>query len=592
MGVGAGSSVATPAGSTIYFESSVREDEASSGKERKLPVVREIGRYQLQELLAQGGFASVWRGYDPVLRRDVAIKVPRTDKSVSPDIASDFLAEARRIADLNLAGVVPVYDLVEEDDGQILIVSKLMEGGTLATRMRRSRLDPRQACEWIATIAETLHAAHLKNVVHRDIKPANILLDAGGVPFVADFGLATTELEQRSESGGVVGTFSYMSPEQARGDAHLVDGRTDIYGLGMVLYEMLTGRVGFLGTSSAAVVEQILKREPRPLRSIDASIPPALERICLKCLAKNIPDRYTTASDLAADLRHWLRETSIPQTTLPETSTLPLAWRYAAIGILVVTILGTIIVVSGSGEQNAPSTAANSDDKDAVTNPPPPVAPPIAELSEFPPHPGEWTQVLRRPPKPLIWPLQKSRRSTEHDGEALLLKVKCDQLGLLELGETKQPDLAMQGVIEQAKWEGGVGFFFGYHIDNVAGPGVRRFQTATLETATNDGQVRLVICQSLYEVDGGGTTILMQRHIPITEAFLVPARPQNFEMSIEEMRLVVRWDEKRSFQVPAEVLRSFQPADFVGKFGLFVNRSEATFRNVNVKISDPKASAP
>jgi formylglycine-generating enzyme required for sulfatase activity len=182
------------------------------------------------------------------------------------------------------------------------VVSKLIEGSDLALRIRDSRPSFRESAELIATIAEALHYAHTKGLVHRDIKPGNILLDTSSKPFLADFGLALKD-EDFGKAGLIAGTPPYMSPEQARGEGHRVDGRSDIFSLGSVLYELLTGRRPFRGDSHSEVLDQIVGTEPRPPRQIDDTIPKELERICLKAMMKRAPDRYTTAKDMAEDLR-------------------------------------------------------------------------------------------------------------------------------------------------------------------------------------------------------------------------------------------------------------------------------------------------
>src|SRR5262249_39041133 len=163
------------------------------------------------------------------------------------------------------------------------------------------------AAELVARVAEALHYAHLQRVVHRDVKPANILLDTGGKPHVADFGLALREGDF-GKGAGFAGTPAYMSPEQARGEGHRVDGRTDIFSLGVVFYELLTGRRPFRAETRGELLELIASAEPRPPRQVEDGIPKELERICLKALAKRASDRYTTAKDLADDLQHFLAE--------------------------------------------------------------------------------------------------------------------------------------------------------------------------------------------------------------------------------------------------------------------------------------------
>jgi serine/threonine protein kinase len=184
-------------------------------------------------------------------------------------------------------------------------VYEFIEGETLEERLQRGRLEHREAARLVADVADALHYTHLHGLIHRDIKPANILLDARGRPHVTDFGLAVWYEELTKERRRPAGTPSYMSPEQVRGDADRTDSRTDIYSLGVVLYELLCGRRPFTGDTHDALFEQIAHREARPPRTIDGSVPRDLERICLKALCKQIGDRYTTGRDMAEELRDW-----------------------------------------------------------------------------------------------------------------------------------------------------------------------------------------------------------------------------------------------------------------------------------------------
>jgi eukaryotic-like serine/threonine-protein kinase len=263
------------------------------------PTPARIGRYRVDSILGEGGFGRVYLGYDEDLNRKVAIKVPR--RQYQPDARGGdiLLKEARIVASLNHAAIVRVFDYGRTDDGACFVVCEFIEGTDLATKAKRTPLSIAASVELIASVAEALHSAHLKGIVHRDVKPSNILIDGRGCPFVADFGIALTE-DDYGRASATIGTLLYMSPEQLRGEGHLVDGRSDIFSLGVVFYELLTGRRPF---SSSSRQSGPVLLDPRPPRQINDLIPRELERICLRAMSNRVADRYPTAVDLASDLR-------------------------------------------------------------------------------------------------------------------------------------------------------------------------------------------------------------------------------------------------------------------------------------------------
>src|SRR6266481_3820428 len=279
---------------------------------RVVELLGEIGDYELLEEVGRGGQGVVFRARQKSLNRTVALKVISLGQWASKAHLKRFRLEAEAAARLEHPGIVPIHE-VGERDGSCYFSMKFIEGGQLDEVVRREAMPIRRAVELIAKVARTVHYAHEHGILHRDIKPGNILLDAKGEPHLTDFGLARlVESESTvTRTLEVLGTPSYMAPEQAVGNNAAIGSVTDVYGLGAVLYQLLTGHPPFAGGTTYETIKLLCDTEPRQPRLLNPKIDRDLSTICLKCLDKDPKRRYASALALAEDLERWLRREPI-----------------------------------------------------------------------------------------------------------------------------------------------------------------------------------------------------------------------------------------------------------------------------------------
>jgi serine/threonine protein kinase len=304
--------VTEPAAPCLTLNVNPLAEAAPGASHSALGSVRYFGDYELLEEIARGGMGVVYKARQVSLNRIVAVKMILAGQLASAAEVKRFRTEAEAAAQLQHPNIVAIHE-VGEHAGQQYYSMDFVVGTSLAARLSNQPLPLVEAVRWMKTIAEAVHFAHQRGIVHRDLKPANVLLDEAGHPHVTDFGLAKRleHGEGITASGAMLGTPAYMSPEQAAGRQDLVGPTGDVFSLGVMLYEMITGRVPFRGSNLAETLAQILQQEPLPPSKLNPRIPPDLETICLKCLEKRPDRRYPTADELAKDLGRFLNDEAI-----------------------------------------------------------------------------------------------------------------------------------------------------------------------------------------------------------------------------------------------------------------------------------------
>ena len=271
-----------------------------------------FGKYELLGEVGRGGMGIVYKARQRDLNRIVALKMILASEWASAEEVRRFQAEARATARLRHRNIVAIHEIGEES-GRHFFAMDFVEGESLSAIVGRGPLAPEQAARWMVSIAQAVHHLHEQGIVHRDLKPSNVVIDAAGEPIVMDFGLAKVFDSEHAatRSGAILGTPSYMSPEQAAGRNSLISARSDVYSLGAMLYEMLSGRPPFREATPLDTLVQVIEGEPTLLRQLRSTIPRELELICFRCLEKNPARRYASAAELAADLTRFLKGESI-----------------------------------------------------------------------------------------------------------------------------------------------------------------------------------------------------------------------------------------------------------------------------------------
>jgi len=478
-----------------------KPDNASEGE---FPV--RIDRYTIEKPLGHGAFGTVLLAKDTNLNRPVAIKLPHRHLLEKPGALDQFLEEACAVAKLSHSGIVPIFDSGVLDDGRAYAVLEYLSGGTLAKRLRRQPMEIMEAVDCLIQLADAAHYAHQRGIFHLDLKPSNVLLDEHGRPKISDFGLALDAEEQIRLKEYVGGTPSYMSPEQTRGETRRLDGRSDIWALGVILYSLLAGRLPFRADDVDELFSAICSHDPRPLRQINDAIPQQLDQAVRRCLEKQPRDRFETAGDLADELRDWklnasgfiratpsvVVESDVTDRPSPgssrghgstanQGSTIPIEHvttpRSDSIARwLPVALTGLFLVGTGvawkmelfSNENSLPQPFVHPEYPPTQPTQPEVIEPSVripadyAGLLESILPADQWHPLLDRPPHKLHWPLIERGSRYEFKPATRELWLTVDGEAMMELGQTQASSYRVRATFYQPSWNGGTGLFWGY----------------------------------------------------------------------------------------------------------------------------------
>jgi serine/threonine-protein kinase len=415
------------------------------------PDLPPVPGYEVEAVLGRGGMGIVFRASHVRLKRRVALKMLLAGAYAAPHERARFQREAEAVAALRHPNIVQVYD-VGDSDGRPYFTMEYVEGSSLAHQLAGAPQPACQAAQLVATLAAAVHAAHARGIVHRDLKPANVLLAEDGTPKVTDFGLARRQDAGAglTHTGEAVGTPSYMAPEQAQGRPDMVGPATDIYGLGAILYEMLTGRPPFRAATAAETVQQVIAQEPAPPSRLNDQVPRDLETICLKCLHKEPSRRYGVATELAGDLLRFLRgEPILARRAGPAERVLKWTRRHRALaaslvsGMLLLNVL-VAVVVSVLVDRSVLTRTVEADFRE------------VAETQERQAW-GDARSALERARGRLRdgGPAELRRRADQLDGE-LVLVAKLHEIGLnhhepeSEASRTRETRTAYEAAFREA----------------------------------------------------------------------------------------------------------------------------------------------
>ncbi len=445
---------------TDFSSETVSCPDAADSEDSHGALPESIGGYQIVRRAAHGAFGVVYFAIDVKLSSEVAIKLPK--RTQNADVAAAMLREARMLAKLRHPNIVRVLTANQTEAGDFYIVMDWIDGETLHEKINSRSLTVRQCVEIIAKVSDAIHVAHKSGFIHRDIKPSNILLDRHGNPFVSDFGLALDDEVQRNRRDEFAGTLAYMSPEQVRCESQYLDGRTDVWALGVTLYEMIAHTRPFHGDRQQ-LADEIRNREPRPLRLYNDQLPSGLADVVLGCLTKEIGKRTATAAELRDSLNQILRGDS-PSTTLPTKASKRFS-RTAGV-VAIVSILIAVGLVSAAWRWGTVKPASSAENLSGANS--------LISTMDRAPRPAlrgddgaielsRWNKLLDRPLKRLRWSDQAFGSLLVEDFDLEQFSVIATDHAILEAAQIKRPNTRVSVNWQQPEWQGRLSIYYGWH---------------------------------------------------------------------------------------------------------------------------------
>lgn len=511
-------------------------------------------RYDLLHHLGSGGFGTVHLAWDRLLHREVAIKRPKT--KLDPDFEQVFIHEARAAAGLRHPGIVTVHDAGVDHRG-LFIIYEHVTGGSLKSRLHGEPWPLNEALELTLAIVEALAEAHRKGLTHRDLKPANILLNAAGRPQIADFGLALAHDDQAAHEGEIAGTEKYMAPEQIRGDAHLVDGRTDLWAVGVILYELLTGHLPFAGRSSGELRSQILSAAPRPPRQWVASLPCEVEQLVLRLLAKGQNARPSSAGELADELRRLLiSPKSSEAVAKSEPTSAPFLQSSSGIGMIAVAVVSIVAMLSVVGGLYLTGI-------DRRPSPP---------ESQYPV--GTWTPLLEVMP-----PSIQLEDNAATDFAPGRLKVTTIYPAMFKVGTTEAADYSIRLTLQPEFWNGDAGLIIGLGASDQPSN-----DKALLVGVMRRSSGKATILARTMQMQREGVQLpRMFRQAPFSTTEVEVKESARIQVDIQKSRVArVFLNDALIPLPPSPLLRDFPAA---GDIGIFSMGGTTTFLNPAIRIT-------